>query len=170
MSSTREYEAHNVLFPLKNSTGMVAQANLMVTNQGIVQNLASLFRGIQDGHYLTAQADGAKIYVAFGSNDVGQTLMLGLTGYTIEPHATGSGRQVCFPIPDGVMMPGVPYGGKESGRPTGHVGATTLGATLVCGYNYVHARLPTGGVATAYLRLYRSSLAPGQDPREFRPV
>lgn len=163
--SIREYEAHNVLFPLKNATGMVAQANILVGATGIVQNLASMFRGIQDGHYITAQADGAKIYVAFGSNDVGATLLLGLTGYAIEPNAVGTGRQVCFPIPDGVMLPGVPYGGKEVGS-TGTVSA----ATLVDGYHFVHARVASGGVATAYLRLYRSSLAPNQTPGEFKPV
>lgn len=170
MSSNREFEAMNVLLPLKNATGMVAQANLLVGATGIVQNLASLFRGIQDGHYITAQADGAKVYVAFGANDVGATLLIGLTGYAIEPGATGAGRQVCFPIPDGVMLPGVPYGGREHGRLTGHAGATTLGGTFVDGYNFIHARVASGGVPTAYLRLYRSSLAPGQDVREFKPV
>lgn len=168
--SIREFEAHNVLLPLKNSTGMKAQANIAVSNEGVVQCIASLFRGIQEGHYITAQADGAKIYTAWGSNDVGATLMLGLTGHGIDAAFTGTGPGVCFPIPDGVMLPGVPYGGIEAGRPTGHVGATTLGMTMVDGYNYIHARVASGGVATAYLRLYRSSLAPNQTPREFKPV
>jgi hypothetical protein len=165
--SIREFEAHNVLLPLKNATGMRAIANIPVSNAGTVQNMASLFGKFQAGHYITPQADGAKIYVAWGSNDVGATLMLGLTGFGIDANFTGTGPGVCYPIPDGVMLPGVPYGGLESGIPTGHVGATTLGATLVSGYNYVHARVASGGVATAFLRLYRSSLAPNQTPGEF---
>jgi hypothetical protein len=162
--SIREYEAHNVLLPLKNSTAMKSQANIMVSTAGVVQNLASLFYGLQDGHFITPQADGAKIYVAFGSNDVGQTLLLGLTGYAIEPNATGNGQQVCYPIPDGVMLPGVPYGGKEVGN-TG-----LMAPTLVAGYNYVHARVASGGSPTAFLRFYRSSVAPGQEPGVFKPV
>jgi hypothetical protein len=163
--SIRQYEADNVLLPFKNSTGMRVIANIPVSNAGIVQNLASLFRGIQDGHYVTAQADGAKVYVAFGSNDVGQTLLIGLTGFGIDANATGTAQNVCFPIPDGVMLPGVPYGGRE-------VGSTGSRApTMVVGYNYVHARVASGGVATAFLRLYRSSLGPNQNPgTEFKPI
>jgi hypothetical protein len=163
--SIREYEANNVTLPFKNSTGMRAIANIPVSNAGIVQNLASLFRGIQDGHYVTPQADGAKIYVAFGSNDVGQTLAIGLTGFGIDANAVGTAPNVCFPIPDGVMLPGVPYGGAEVGS------TNTRAPTMVAGYNFVHARVASGGVATAFLRLYRSSLAPGQNPgQEFKPA
>ena len=166
--SIREYEAHNVLFPMKNATGMRAIANIPVSNAGVVQNLATLFGNLAAGHYLTVQADGAKTYVAFGSNDVGATLLVGLTGFGIDANYTGFGPGVCYPIPDGVSLPGVPIGGRESGMPTGHVGATTMGATIVAGYNYLHARLPSGGVATAFLRLYRSSLAPNQGTGEFK--
>jgi len=162
--SVREYEAHNVLLPLKNSTAMKDQVNIAVSNAGVVQCLASLFRGLEDGHYITPQADGGKIYVAFGSNDLGQTLALGLTGMAIDAFVTGNGPQVCYPIPDGVMLPGVPYGAREVGS-TG-----TMAPTLVAGYNYVHARVASGGVSTAYLRMYRSSVAPNQDPGVFKPI
>ena len=163
MSTTREYEAANIIPPLKNATGMRSQANIVSSSAGGVQNLASLFRGWDDGHYLTLQADGAKIYVAFGSNEVGQTLILGLTGYTIDPTVTGNGRQVCFPLPDGVMFPVVPCGGRESGS-TG-----TMSPTLAQ-YSYLHHRVVSGGVATAYLRVYRSSLGINQDAGFFRPA
>ena len=166
--SIREFEAHNQLFPMQNATGMKAQANIAVSNAGVVQNLASLFGGLTDGHYLTAQADGAKIYTTFAAHDVGATLIVGLTGYALSPEAVGTGRQVCWPIPDGVMLPGVPYGGLEKGTVTGFPGATNIGITLVRGYNFVHARVASGGVATAYLRFYRSSLGPTQDVREFK--
>jgi hypothetical protein len=169
MSSTREHEAHNQLFPLQNATGMKSQANLLVGATGIVQNLASLFGGLMDGHYLTAQADGGKVYTTWSSNDLGATLLVNLTGYAIDPAATGSGRQVCWPIPDGVMLPGVPYGGLEKGTTSGFgPAATGIGMTLVRGYQFLHARMASGGVATGYLRLYRSSLAPTQDVREFK--
>lgn len=166
--SIREYEAHNVLFPMKNATGMRAIANIPVSNAGAVQNLASLFGGLGNGHFLTVQADGAKTYVAFGSNDVGATLLVGLTGFGIDANYTGFGPGVCYPIPDGVSLPGVPISGKEPGMPTGHAGATGLGATQVAGYNFLHARVASGGVATAFLRLYRSSVAPNQGTGEFK--
>lgn len=167
--SIREYEANNQLFPMQNATGMKSQANLLVGVTGIVQNLASLFGGLQDGHYLSVQPDGAKMYVSFSSHDVGATLLVGLTGYGIDPLATGSGRQVCWPIPDGVTLPGVPIAGREAGTVSGFgPAATGIGITMVRGYNYIHARVASGGVSTGHLRLYRSSLAPNQDVREFK--
>jgi hypothetical protein len=167
--SIREFEAHNQLFPLQNATGMKSQANILVGAGGTVQNLASLFGGLMDGHYLTAQADGGKVYTTWAAHDVGATLMLGLTGHAIDPGAVGAGRQVCWPIPDGVTLPGVPIGGLEKGTVSGFgPAATGIGMTLVRGYNFVHARMASGGVSTGYLRLYRSSLGPTQDVREFK--
>ncbi len=164
MSSDKEYQWHNPIFPLKNSTGMRDQANLLVGFSGIVQNIASLFRDASAGNLYTIQPDGAKVYVAFSSNERGLTIGPGLTGFGIDPGVTGTGPQVCFPIPDGVMVPGYLTGGKEVGS-TG-----TLAPTLVSSYNILHARVASGGVSTAYLRIYRSSLGSGQDAGFFRPI
>lgn len=163
MTTGKEYEWHNVLPPLKNSTSMVSQANIVVGATYLCQDLASLFRGLDDGHMVTMQADGAKIYVAMGANEVGKTGIVGLSMFAIDPGATGVGTQVCFPIPDGVMLPFFPQGGQELGK-------SGVFPTMVQNYNVLHARVASGGVATAFLRIYRSSMGPNQAPGFFRPV
>jgi hypothetical protein len=148
--SIREYEAHNITPPLKNSDRMKCIANLVVSTAGITQDLAALFEKLGAGHYLTVQADGAKVYLAFSANASG----------SIDAFATGNGDTICWPVPDGVSMPVVPVGGREM--------ASGYGVTAVSSYRFVHARVASGGVATGYLRFYRSSFAPNQDAGEFK--
>jgi len=145
-----EYEANNVIPPLKNSDAMKSQACVVVSTAGIVQGLSGLFgNSLGDGHFLTLEADGTKIYVAFSPNSSG----------SINPAATGNGATICYPIPDGVMMSVRPIAGREVGT----------GIATMCRYDFLHARVPTtAAVATGYLRIYRSSLAPTQDAGEFR--
>jgi hypothetical protein len=150
MSTSREYEAANIIAPLRNATGlhMKAQANIVVSNAGVSQGLSGLFgRAVGDGHFLTLQADGAKVYVQFAADSSG----------TIDAFATGNGPTICYPIPDGVSMPVVPIGGREVGT----------GVATTVRYNFINAKVASGGVATGYLRLYLSSLAPGQNAEEF---
>jgi hypothetical protein len=149
--SIREYEAANLIPPIMNTTGvaMKSQANLVVSNAGVAQGLSALFGGgLGLGHFVTLEADGAKIDVAFSANSSG----------SLDAFATGNGPNICFPIPDGTMVPFVPVNGRE----------VSTGVATMCNYDFIHARVRSGGVATAYLRMYRSSLAPNQDAREFK--
>jgi hypothetical protein len=149
---SNDYEAHTPTPPYMNTTAMRCIGNFAVSNAGNRIGLATYFAGLGDGHFLSIQADGAKIYVAFASNEIG----------TLDAFATGAGATVCWPIPDGVTMPVVPKSGKE-------VGVTGAYAPTFAVYETLHAKVASGGVATAYLRLYRSSLAPGQAPGAFLP-
>jgi hypothetical protein len=143
--SLKEFESANIIPPLENSAAMKSQAAIVVSTAGVVQGLSGLFGGtIGDGHFLTLQADGAKMYVKFAANSAG----------SIDLAATGTGAGVAWPIPDGVAMPVVPIVGRE----------TATGVATLCNYSFVHARVATTSpVATAILRFYRSSLAPQQD-------
>jgi hypothetical protein len=148
--SLREYEAAMITPPLMNTTGLVmkSQAAIPVSNAGITQGLSALFGGsLGAGHFLTLQADLGKIYVSFSSNASG----------SIDANATGNSPNICYPIPDGVAISVVPIGGREVGT----------GVATTVSYNFLHAKTASGGVATAMLRLYRSSLAPGQNAEEF---
>lgn len=147
--SIREYEAAMIVPPLENSAAMKSVANLVVSNAGIVQGLSGLFGGsLGQGHFLTLEADGAKVYVKFAPNNAG----------SVDAFATGNGANIAWPIPDGASVSVVPIAGRE----------TATGVATLCNYNFIHARVASGGVATAYLRVYRSSLAPTQDAGEFR--
>ena len=148
--SIREYEASMVVPPILNTTGMAlkSQANIVVSNAGIVQGLSALFGGsLGNGHFLTLQADGAKIFVAFSANASG----------SLDAFATGNGPNIAFPLADGAMLPVVPIAGRE----------VATGVATLCNYSFVHARVASGGVATGFLRMYRSSLAPNQNASEF---
>lgn len=148
--SIREYEAVNVIAPLENSDAMKSQANLAVSNaSGLRWSLTALFgRSLDQGHYLTIQADGAKLYAKLAPNNASH----------IDAFATGTGATIGYPIPDGAQITFVPVPGRETGT-----GVATLAV-----YDWLHLRTASGGVATAYARVYRSSLAPGQDAGEFR--
>jgi hypothetical protein len=145
--SIREYEAAMITPPLCNPTGgMKVQANVVVSNAGNTQSLSGLFGGaLGAGHFLTVKADGAKVYIKFASNDQGTT----------DAFATGNGPNVVWPLADGESMSVVPISGRE---------VASGGHATLCNYNFLHARVASGGVATGYLRLYRSSLGPTQDP------
>lgn len=147
--SIREYEAAMIVPPLENSAGMKSQANVVVSNAGVVVGLSGLFGGsLGQGHFLTIAADGGKLYVKFAPNAAG----------SIDAFATGNGATIAYPIPDGAEKSFVPIAGRETGT----------GVATLCVYNQLHIRVASGGVATAFARLHRSSLAPGQDAGEFR--
>lgn len=140
--STVEYEAMNVLPPLKNSGAMKCIAVLTVSGSSQVTDLETLFGQLSDGHFLTLSADGPKVYVAFGS-----------ASGTIDPSATGGGTAVCFPIPSEGQLPVRPTAGRE----------VATGVATNVKYNYLHY-VGASGTAGGYLRVYRSSLGPGEDP------
>lgn len=140
------YEANNVTPPLKNSAAMKCIAVLVFSPASQTQDLTALFSKLDNGHFLTMQADGGKCYVAFGTN-----------AGTIDETATGNGNTVCFPIADGQALQIRPVFGDERG---------TNVATSVT-YNVLHFKGAAGG-ATGYLRMYRSSLSQNQEAGLFR--
>jgi|SRR5882724_1578316 len=141
------YEANNVTPPLKNSNAMKCIAVLVYGGATQTQDLTALFGKLDNGHYLTLQADGGKVYVAFGT-----------VAGTIDEGQLGTGNNVCFPIADGQQL------SVRSGQ-YGDERATNI-ATLV-NYNILHFK-GASGAATGYLRMYRSSLSPNQDAGMFR--
>jgi hypothetical protein len=149
MSSAVEYEAMNAIAPVKNSEGMTCIAVLAVSPSSQVVDLLSHFG--TGKHFITLQADtrpaDGKFYIAFGVNDAG----------SISEVATGSGATVCFSIADNQELP--------VRLPTHHAIATGV-ATLTYP-KFLYYKGATGG-ATGYLRIYRSSLEPGQTTREFK--
>ena len=144
--SVTEYEAANIIPPLENSAAMKSQANIVVSNAGVIQGLSGLFGGtLGDGHFVTIQADGAKIYCKLAPNSAASA--------GGDAFATGSGTGIVYPIPDGVQLSFRPVMGRE----------VATGVATHCRYDFLHLRVASGGVATAYARVYRSSLAPTQD-------
>ena len=94
--SVVEFEANNVLFPLKNqASGLVAQACLAVSSGAQSYYMASLFNGetVPDqGHYYTLAADmpanrSGVVYIALSENSADTN---------IDPTATGIGRDICL--------------------------------------------------------------------------
>lgn len=151
--STVEYEAYNVIVPLQNTPGMKDMCAVLITQTSAAINLSDYFGSLGDGHYFTAQADGAPVYIA-GAYAAG-------TG--INEQTAGNGSQVCWKIPDGQQQPFRLIGGKE-GRATGWGGT---GFNCASGF-VLHAKLAISGVATGWLRIQRSSVAPGQGIEQFR--
>lgn len=153
MSSTVEYEASNAVAPVKNSNAVKAIAVLQVTAASQVQDLDQLFGGIvDDGHFISLAADmpdntGARVYVAFG-----------FQSGSIDRLATMVATQACWPVFDGSYMPVRIPGGSERL-------ATGIGAATNVRYNLLHYQ----GSATGFLRLYLSSLGPGQNTKAFPP-
>lgn len=154
MTSQVEFEAYNVTFPLQNTQGMKDLAAVLVTQASTGINLSDYFGNIQNGHFFTLQADGAKIYVA----GAGQALATG-----INEQSQGNGPQVCWPIPDGQQLPVRIIGGRERG--TGY--ATQV--NYASGFT-INVKLATSGVATGFLRILRSSVGPTQGTEQFAPV
>lgn len=145
-----EYQAAHITPPLKNSAGMVCIANIVCSTAGISQDLSALFGQIGGGTFYTIQADGAKVYIAFGV----------VSGGSIDAFATGVGATVCYPLQDGQQLSYMPLGGREQ---------STGWATMVR-YTQLYAKVASGGVSTAYLRLYRSSTPPLQGSEAFPPA
>lgn len=147
-----QFQAYNVLAPYRNSTGLASQANIVVSQTSQAINLSDYFGGITAGNFFTFKADGSKIYVSIGSNNVGG----------IDEMAQGVGNQVCFPIPDGQTMPMRILGGREVG--TGYATMVNYASGAI-----VFAKLPISGVATGYLRIYRSSVDETQGIEQLKP-
>lgn len=144
--SLREYEAFNPTWPLKNTTGLKCIWNGVASASTQTLDLTTVFGKALDGHYYTLCADGAKVYIAFGSN-----------AGTIDEQAQGSGVTVCWPVPDGTYLPITPLVGREFSY-------ATLGYATLASQHFLHYKTTTG---TGYVRLYRSSVAPTQDPQQF---
>lgn len=148
-------EADNVIAPIKNTNVTKAIAVLIAgpTSQSI--DLASLFGNVAAGHYFTAQADGAKVYVA-----------LGAAAGSIDESAAGistlaTATLACVLIADQTEKNFRLAGGLTNG--TGI--ATQIFASVL------HYKTPTGIVTlspTGYLRIYRSSLGTSQGLEQFK--
>lgn len=147
-----EFEAYNVTPPMKNTTGLKCIGAVIVTQTSQAINLSDYFGRLGDGHFITFQADGAKVYLAFASNDQG----------TVSEVASGNGASVAWPIPDGQQQPFRLIGGRE--RSTGYVTNINCASGIV-----VHAKLAQSGAATGWLRFYRSSVGETQGVEQFRP-
>jgi hypothetical protein len=150
MSSDVEFQAANIIPPYRNSTGLASQANVMVGAASQAINLSDYFGGLGEGHFITLEADGAKVYVAIGSNSIG-----------VINEAAVSGKEVCFPIPDGSQLPMRIVGGREMG--TGYATNVQYASGII-----VFAKLATGG-ASGWLRMYRSSVASTQGLGQLKP-
>ncbi len=145
------YEALNVIPPMRNASGIRGQAAIVVSPTSQDINLSDYFGNIESGHYFTFQADGAKVYVAFGPG-VG----------AIDEQEQGAGSGVCYPIPDGQQLPVRLVGGvlKASG----------YGTMMRVGSGYrVKAKLALSGAASGFLRIYRSSVSPNQGTEQLPP-
>lgn len=145
--SDKEFQASNVTPPLKNTTAMKCIAVFAVGPTVQTVDLDTLFGNIDNSNFLTLRADGAKVYVAFGSS-----------AGTIDDRATGTGETVCWPVADGENFPVIPIGGREI-FPSGGV------ATGAVRYEVMHYKTPTG--VSGYLRLYRSSTQRGRGSEDF---
>lgn len=141
-----EQEASNITSPLKNTDAMKCIAVLAVTVATQTQDLEELFENAGAGHYFSLEADGTKVYFAFGA-----------TPGSLDERATGNGNTVCYPLADGAEK----HFRLVSGRET-----STNIATLSF-YKHLHWKCATG-TATGYLRIYRSSLGPSQGSEQFK--
>ena len=140
-------EANNVTPPLKNSTAMKCIAVLVYGGATQTQDLTALFGRLDSGHYLTLQADGGKVYVAFGT-----------VAGTIDEGALGNSNNACFPIADG---------GQLSVRSGQYGDERATGIATMVNYNILHFK-GVSGAATGFLRMYRSSLNSNEDAGMFR--
>ena len=126
---------------------MVSQASVQALTTPTFVDLYHLFGRFGNGHALSVQADGGKIYVALGAVP---TASISLT--------VGTGVKQCWPIPDGVSERYFQPAGREVG--TGLVGT---GSSIATSVKYRYLQYFGSGV----LRMYRSSLAPTQNTEEF---
>lgn len=122
--------------PFANVTGLRCLGNIAVSNAGVSQSLSAWYgAALGLGEFLMVQADGAKVYVHFSPNST----------TSIDAFATGVGPNLAWPIPDGVTVSVIPGGGRLVG--------TGIATTMVP--HFLHAKVASGGVATAYLRAWR---------------
>jgi hypothetical protein len=147
------FQAYNTVAPYRNSSGLASQAAVIVTQNAQTFNLSDYFGALGTGHYITFEADGGKVYIAIASNTGGPA---------INEQAQGAGNQICFPIPDGQQLPVRILGGREVG--TGYATYVQYASGII-----VHAKLALSGVATGFLRMYRSSTDETQGIGQFKP-
>lgn len=131
---TQSDDFFNTTPPIKNSDAAKCLFALLADHTSRTHDISTYLRGLEENQILILQADGAKVYVAFGMN-----------AGTISEIATGNGNTVAYPIPDGTSLPNKIIGGREV--------ATGI-ATMVT-YNTLHYMTGATGV-TAYLRGYRT--------------
>ena len=144
-------ESFNIIPPYRNSTGLASQVNLVVSGVSQAFNLSDYFGGLGEGHFFTVQADGVKIYVALGSNNIG----------AINQEDQGVGSGVCFPIPDGQQLPFRVQGGREAG--TGYATNVQYASGVI-----LFAKSATGS-GTGFMRIYRSSVGDAQGIEQLMP-
>jgi hypothetical protein len=149
---TLQFQAYNTIAPYKNTSGLASEAAVLITQNSQAINLSDYFGGLSAGHYITLQADGAKVYVAAAANSVG----------TINEQDQGAGVGVCWPIPDGQQLPVRILGGRELG--TGYATQVQYASGII-----LHAKLALSGVATGFLRMFRSSVDETQGISQMRP-
>jgi hypothetical protein len=145
-------ESFNIIPPYRNSTGLASQANIVVGPTSKAINLSDFFGGLDKGHFITVQADGAKLYIAIGSNDIG----------AIDQDAQGAGPSVCFPVADGAQLPMRILGGREVG--TGYATMVQYASGVI-----LWAKTASSGTATGFLRIYRSSVSETQGIEQLKP-
>ena len=156
MTSGREFAAAAVILPVLNSDGVKCIAVLAVTTSSQSVDLRTLFGSTAESkpswasHLYTLQADmpanaDSRVYVALGASSAG----------SISETATGNGNTVCWPIPDKQSLPGAVLSGR--------IGVSGMATSIMSSWLYYK------GLATGYLRIYRSSVLPGQGVGEFPP-
>ena len=148
-----ELQAYNLVAPYRNTTGLAAQANIVVNQAGVNINLSDYFGGLSAGTFFTCQADGGKVYIQVASN---------AGGPAPDEVAQGGGLQVMWPIPDGQQLPFRIQGGRELG--TGYATNVNYASGMI-----IRAKMAISGVATGFLRIYRSSLDDTQGVERFKP-
>ncbi len=136
MSHSIEQEAANIIAPILNVAGQLTQFVLSVATASARVDMSTLLTQWSAGHYLTVQADGGTVYLAFNVADAG----------AIDETVTTAGAvTLCQAIPDGqtrhFRLP--PIDDAGSGNP----------------YQWL---IHKGSVACK-LRGYISSLAPSQN-------
>jgi hypothetical protein len=149
-----ETQAYNLIPPYRNSTGLASQAAVVVNQAGVNINLSDYFGGLGFGHFITFQADGAKVYIQVDWNTVGAAP---------NEQEQGGGVGVMWPIPDGQQLPMRVIGGRITG--TGYSTMVTYASGII-----VRAKLALSGAATGFLRMYKSSLDETQGIGQLRPV
>jgi hypothetical protein len=139
--SIKEYEAHNITWPLANSPNMRDQFSVQAFTVPTFLDMKAVFPKFDAGHAVSVQADNGKVYIALGSVP---TAAISLT--------VGTGVNQCWPLPDGVSER---YFKPGKGREI----ATGLATTT--DYRYLQY------MGTGTLRLYLSSVAPVGHTEDF---
>lgn len=146
------FEAYNLIAPYRNTTGLASQAAVIVTQASQNINLSDYFGALDAGHFVTLQADGGKVYIQLHSSSTG----------SIDEQEQGGGVGVCWPIPDGQQLPMRIISGRQLG--TGYATAVSYASGVI-----IKAKLALSGVATGFLRMYKSSVAETQGMEQLAP-